>query len=328
MWDKIIELMEAHNSFLLTTHVNPDADGIGAASALIELLLMKGKKVRFVCDSPIPQKFSFLDFHQLHGTYDGISNYPDTEVLVLLDANRLERIGRVAKLATSARPILCIDHHAIKTPFRDWAKIIDTTACSAGAMIYHLFKYAGLPLNLHAATGIYASILCDTGRFSYSSTSGQAHLIAEECIRLGVDPAKMHARLFQHLTIAETKIFATALHKMETFFDNKIVVQQIRLGEWEENCTADQIEHSDLEYIHDFNYQIGDVHCFVLLRELSPYHVRVSVRSRSWIDISQIVAKLGGGGHAHAGGISWNGPLEEIKCLILNELREAITQVC
>lgn len=323
MWSQVVEIFEKYDHFLLTTHVNPDADGIGSATALIELLLRKRKKARFVCDNPIPQKFAFLDYHQLHETFHEEQDYSATEVVLILDTNRLERIGRLAALCTSGnRIVLCIDHHPTPASTSLWLAI-DTSACSAGAMIYSLFKETHTPLNLQAATGIYASIIYDTGRFSYSSTNSNAHKIAEECIRMGVDPVSIHARLFQNLTLGETKIFASALHQMETYLDNKIAIQVIRQQECRQ-LGENAIEHIDLEYIHDFNYLIKEVLCFVLFREISDSLVRVSLRSKNEIDISHLVRQLGGGGHPYAAGIYWCGTLKEIKELILDQLIDLI----
>lgn len=323
MWRDIKKIIQSHTHFLLTTHVNPDGDGIGAACALTELLLQMGKQVRFVCDSPIPGKFGFLDYHNSHEVYDSRESYSDAEVLVVLDTNRKERIGRLSSLIGKPGILtLCIDHHEAADPFTPHLAI-DPKACSVGAMVYTLYKESGYDLNLRAANGIYASVICDTGRFSYSSTSRKAHKIADECIKLGVDPDLMYAKLFQHISLEEIKIFALALQGMETYLDNRVGIQQISKQE----CLkigggGVDLEHIDLEYIHDFNNLVEDVQCFVLLREIGDNRVRVSIRSKTDLDISGMVKSLGGGGHANAAGLFWNGPVDEIKSRILGHLRE------
>jgi phosphoesterase RecJ-like protein len=322
MWREIKNIIQTHHHFILTTHLNPDGDGIGSACALTELLLQAGKKVRLVCDSPIPQKFCFLDYHLTHEAYDPDDGYKECQVLIVLDTHKRERIGRVAELID--RPgilTVCIDHHEVAEPFTPYL-CIDPKACSVGAMVYSLYQESGFDLNLRAATGIYASIVCDTGRFSYSSTSHQAHKIADVCIKLGVDPDLMHIQLFQHVTLGEIKIFAMALQGMETYADNKIAIQYIRKEVCQQiaGCNAEDLEHIDLEYIHEFNHLIEDVQCFILLREIGNNRVRVSMRSRTDLDISSIVQTLGGGGHANAAGLLWNGPTEEIKERILTLL--------
>lgn len=323
MWREIKKIIHHHENFLLTTHVNPDGDGIGAACALTELLLQMGKKVRFVCDSPIPRKFAFLDYHSIHETYDPKNSFSEVQVVIVLDTHKKERIGRLSSLIENPEVTsICIDHHEVTETFTPYLAI-DPKACSVGAMVYTLYKENGHELNIQAATGIYASVICDTGRFCYSSTGRKAHKIADECIKLGVDPDLMYTRLFQHVSLAETKMFACALQGMETYLENKVVIQQIRLEDCKKMGEEHlDIEHIDLDYIHDFNNLIEDVQCFVLLRELAVDHIRVSLRSRTDVDISQIVRILGGGGHPHAAGVSWKGSLEEVKRKILELLRD------
>jgi len=144
------------------------------------------KKVRFVCDSPIPSKFSFLDCHHLFESYQEGRNYKDFEVVVVLDTHKKERIGRLASL-TNELLTICIDHHLAIDPIFTPYHMIDPKACCVGAMIYTLYKECGFELDINAASGIYASVLCDTGRFCYSSTSRKAHKIADECIKIGVN---------------------------------------------------------------------------------------------------------------------------------------------
>lgn len=325
MWQEIKKIVKNCNNIVLTTHVNPDGDGIGSACAMTELLIQKGKKVRFICSDPIPEKFAFLDYHSTHELFNPETDYRDTQLLIILDTNKRERIGNVAKLLELPKiTSLCIDHHEIVASFTDYM-ITDPQACSVGAMVYGLYKESGIPFNIRAATGIYASVVCDTGRFCFHSTGRKAHKIAEECIHLGVDPDLMHAKLFQHVSLAETKLFAKVLLEMETYFSNRVVIQQIRKVDCDALGIAN-LEHIDLEYIHDFNNLIEGIQCYVILREIDENHVRVSFRSKYGIDIGKIVRSLGGGGHVNAAGVSWHGSLQEIKNKILNLLSEMFNE--
>ena len=326
MWQEIKNILFNKKDFLLTTHVNPDGDGIGSACALVELLLSLGKTVRVVTDSPIPEKFSFLDYHGLFHVYHPDDNFRGVEVLICVDTHRLERIGGMTALTSLPGLIsICIDHHPVTETFSTYAAM-DPKACSAGAMVYSLFKECGCELNLEAATGLYTSIICDTGRFSYSSTSRIAHKIADECIKLGVDPDLTHLP-FQHVTMPEIRLFAKALEKMEFYLDNRVVIEQI----CREDCEKTggkllDLEHIDLDYIHEFNKLIEDVECAVLLRELSNQKVRVSIRSKSNFDIGHLMHQLGGGGHSKAAGVTLKGSLEEVKSRILHLLGELFAQ--
>lgn len=326
MWRDIKRIIHQHHHFLLTTHINPDGDGIGAACALTELLLLMGKKVRFVCDCPIPSKFAFLDFHNTHESYDPQGNYSEIEVVIVLDTHRKERIGAIAKLTEAPKILtICIDHHEPTDRFTPYTAI-DPKACSAGAMVYTLYKECGYELDFQAATGIYASVICDTGRFSYASTTRKAHKIADECIKLGVDPDIMYSRLFQHVPLAQMRMLVKALQRMEMHLGNRVVVQQIFREDYEQigNEIVD-VEHADLEYILEFNKMIEDVQCVVLLRELPDTQVRVSLRSTSDLDVSLLMKPFGGGGHSKAAGATWKGSLQVAKSQILELLTNALS---
>ncbi len=181
-------------------------------------------------------------------------------------------------------------------------------------MVYTLIKECGHDLNFESATGIYSSIICDTGRFSYSSTNRKAHKIADECMKLGVDPDQTYSRIYQHVPLSQVRLFAQALQRMETFLDDRVLIQEIS----HEDCLLDgidpmELEHIDLDYIHEFNKWIEEVECFALLRELSNGTIRVSMRSKTDLDIGKVIRKLGGGGHSKAAGATLKCSLQEAK---------------
>jgi len=314
MWRDIKRVIEQHDNFLLTTHVNPDGDGVGAASAMAELLVSLGKKARFVSGSPVPSKLAFLNFRDSHELFDPEGDYSAAEVVIVLDAHRQDRLGAAAALLDLPGVVtVCIDHHLATDSFTDFC-FINPKACSVGAMVYMLFKEMNLPLNINAAKGIYTAVVCDTGRFSYSSTNRRAHKIADECIKLGVDPDEMYSRLFQHMTLEQAKMFAQAVTRMETFSDNRIVVEQLSCDDYEAGVEEDPV---DMDYIHDFNKQIENVECVALLRELNDGSVRVSLRSLGELDVCGVVKTLGGGGHCKAAGAICQGSLDEVKVKVV-----------
>lgn len=324
MWLQIKEAFEKHHHFVITTHIHPDGDGIGSATALIELLIKLGKSCRFVCDSPIPQKYQFLDYHKVFEEFDPAkTRFTDTDVLIVLDTSQPQRIGRLSKLLERDDILtICIDHHPHEESFMD-LEYIDSKACATGALIYNFFQYANVPMNLHAATGIYISILCDTSRFSNSCSDRVAHIIANECIYLGVNPDQIYNRIFQNVPFAEIKIFAAALQRMETYLDNKILVQEIKQEDLESLGAHNQeLEYFDLDYILEFNKSIQEVECIVLLRELRNNQVRVSLRSKPGFDIREVVKKMGGGGHSNAAGANVTGSMDEVKSLIISLLEK------
>lgn len=323
MWKEIKDTLHLGQSFLITTHVNPDGDGVGAAAALIELLLLLNKQVLFVTDSPLPEKLQFLDYRGLFRDYSQVAEFPFFDVLIVLDTQSLSRVGKVAELFhAEGSKSLCIDHHVIAhtPPFTPMA-VIDTQACCVGAMIYTLYKESGFELNSYAAHGIYTSVISDTGRFSYASTSRKAHKIADECLKLGVDPSDMHARLYRQVPKMQIEIFRRALARMEMHFEGHLVLQQIRLSDYNEFFVSHDISHiQDFDMIHEFNKSIQGVQVAAILWELPDGCTRVSLRSNSGLDIVAPMKTIGGGGHPNAAGALLATSFDEAKNTVLNLL--------
>src|SRR5579884_3071986 len=60
-WAPFVDFVRAGQRFLLTTHVRPDADGLGSMLALAETLRRRDKQVQMVVASSLPPRYGFLD---------------------------------------------------------------------------------------------------------------------------------------------------------------------------------------------------------------------------------------------------------------------------
>ena len=104
-----------NSSFLITTHVNPDADAIGSEIALYNILKERGKIVRIINHSITPYNLVFLDKENVieHYTEEKHKNvFEVTDVLVAVDFNRSSRIVSMEKGFLSSQNIkICLDHH-------------------------------------------------------------------------------------------------------------------------------------------------------------------------------------------------------------------------
>ena len=57
----LLDTINKNKTFLLTTHVNPDADAIGSEMALYIVLKRRAKEVKIVNFSETPDFLEFLD---------------------------------------------------------------------------------------------------------------------------------------------------------------------------------------------------------------------------------------------------------------------------
>src|SRR5260221_8426337 len=76
------EFMARHQEFVLTTHVNPDGDGLGSELALAWALRQLGKRVSIFNHSSTPENYRWLDPNQ-----DLVQFSPDRDRESLLKAD-------------------------------------------------------------------------------------------------------------------------------------------------------------------------------------------------------------------------------------------------
>ncbi|MFQ5754215.1 MAG: bifunctional oligoribonuclease/PAP phosphatase NrnA, partial [bacterium] len=68
--EKVRDCIHRGQRFVLTTHVNPDGDGLGSEAALAAFLNDLGKDVFVYNSSPIPHNYHFLDPANMMQVYD------------------------------------------------------------------------------------------------------------------------------------------------------------------------------------------------------------------------------------------------------------------
>src|SRR5512133_3951383 len=121
--EEAISLFEQKSTFVLTTHVNPDGDGLGSEIALAEWLSSQGKNVSIINYSATPEIYLFLDVHHRLLRYDPAHHDPliaATDVIVILDTNQPERLRTMQVPVLQSRAVkLVIDHHLEPHPFAD-----------------------------------------------------------------------------------------------------------------------------------------------------------------------------------------------------------------
>src|SRR5579875_1249804 len=156
----LLPLLEAQQTFLITSHARPDGDAIGSSLGMMHLLEALGKDVTVAFADPIP-----LVYHDFPGIDRIVSDLPvvPTDAAILLECDSIERTGFTA---IEARTIINIDHHLSGQPFADF-NWIDPDASAVGAMIYELVLATGLKMLPEIATSLYLAVLTDTGSFTY-----------------------------------------------------------------------------------------------------------------------------------------------------------------
>ncbi len=313
-----------YRRFLLTTHINPDGDGLGSEVALALWLRGRGATVHVLNDSPVPDAFAFLAREQAIEAFDEAlaeQRFTDAEALIVLDTSNRQRIGRLAPVVDRhAIAVAVVDHHATHTRGFGQVNVIEPDASSTGELVYDLVNEADGAITPPMAEALYVALMTDTGSFRYSNTDTHAHRMAADLLTHGLDPQRLFAQVNSHASAARLRFFGEVLAKLDLLADGRLVV----LEAGPEQFQLHGLVGADTEGLVDLPRSIAGVEAVALFSEVDPGKVKVSLRSTGRVAIDQVAARLGGGGHPHAAGVLLRGTRADARARILPELHRVI----
>lgn len=293
----------------LTGHINPDPDTLGCVLALGSALKKMNKEIVMIIDDDIPDSLSFMPRADEILRPDKFKNIK-FDLLIVLDASDVERIGQVATLRA---PILNIDHHISNTHFADYL-LLDTQAAATGEIVYRLLSELGTEIDLSMAVNLYTAIATDCGFFKYANTKPQTMYCAAKLLDIGVKPNEISDRL--EATSKENIILLTEVLKtMEFFSENKIAVISLP----QELVRA----NTDTEGFIQYPRCIDGVEVAVFCKYVAENITRISMRSKN-TDVSKVALSFGGGGHQRAAGCTVYEAVETAKQQIITALNSAL----
>lgn len=286
---------------LIMFHVRPDADAVGSAFALRELLREMGIHAYCVCSDELPEKLAFLT----DGTQGSVlledGMRLDYERIISVDSASPVQLGGLFNRLHRDIDIM-IDHHANGTPYA--ANYIDSDAAATGEIIYKIAKKLikmgkidAIPTRV--INCVYAAISGDTGGFKFSNATANTYKLAAELIKLGAEHAEINRMLFDCKSMTQIRVEGEAARRIKTCADGKVAWISIPYSLREELSASD--EH--LETVIDIARSLVGVEVALAIRENADRKTyRVSMRSSTDFDVSYVCARFGGGGHKRAAG--------------------------
>jgi phosphoesterase RecJ-like protein len=318
------DFVASHKSFLLTTHVNPDGDGLGSEVAVAQWLRGLGKNVHALNDSLVPEAYVFLAREETLEAFDpplAERRFAECDAVIVLDTSNRQRIGRLSPLLDRfPLPVAVVDHHVSHVHGFGAVNVIEPEASSTGEIVYDLIRESGRPITPTIAEALYVALMTDTGSFRYSNTDSHAHRMAAELLAHGLDPQKLHAQVHSHASAGRLRFFGEVLSRLELLEDGRLVVMEAAPEQFQRHG----LEGSDTEGLVDMPRSIAGVDVVALFSEVEPGKVKVSLRSTGRIAIDQVCARLGGGGHPHAAGVLLRGTRAEARARVLPEIGRRI----
>jgi len=323
VYQQATALIESSHSILVTTHTRPDGDACGCVAAITDVLRRTGRKVQPLLLSPLPQWYAFVFTEKVPVLGKDLQpedltrgTFADVDLVIIADTGSYSQLtGLENYLKQSGKPVLVIDHH-ITSDKLGRVEITDATAGAAGLILYEFLKYARWPITPTAAQALFVAIATDTGWFQLSNTDSRVYRSCAELVDLGVQPTKLYKQLYQNFPYERFKLMARMLNTLELHLDGRYASQHILRKDFAETGAA----FEDTENLINECQRIGSVKVAALFIEQKDGRVRCSLRSRGEVDVSELAAKFGGGGHRMASGTFLPGPMENAKRLIFDEV--------
>jgi phosphoesterase RecJ-like protein len=320
-WTPFVELVRRHQRFLLTTHVRPDGDGLGAMQALAEVLQQRGKEVYRVIGSVFPPRYRFMDREgRIERFTPPGERWARSEVVVVLDTGTWNQLGDLAPfLRTLSVPKVVIDHHLTQDDLGA-LQLIDTTAEATGRLVYEAIRALGGSLPERAASALFVALAMDTGWFRHSNTSAATFRLAAELLAAGACPETLYEPLFEDNSLPRMKLMGLVLDRLQVACDGQVGFSEIR----REDYAATGATPQDSEDLVNFTRSLAGVEVGILFMEQPRGGVKVSWRSRARVDVARLAEGFGGGGHQRAAGAQVNGSLADVRAQILERVAAAL----
>jgi phosphoesterase RecJ-like protein len=297
----IIQLLRERQTFVLTTHVNPDGDAIGSEVALADFLRQEGKTVAIINCSPTPAVYDFLDPENAIRVYNAARDralLAEADVIILLDANQPDRMAAMEQDVRACTAVkICIDHHPDATPWADHI-LIDEDATSTGEILYNLLR--SIPdssFSPSLASALYTAIMTDTGSFRYPRVDADMHRAVAHLLECGADPVALYSAVYDRWSNGRIHLLGETLAGLKLSAGGKIASVAITGAMLRKTGTSEE----DTDNFTTYPMSIAGVSVGILFLEIDG-GVKVSFRSRGEIPINLLAREFGGNGHKNAAG--------------------------
>jgi phosphoesterase RecJ-like protein len=302
-------LSENAEHVVITTHIHPDADGIGSEIALCYALCSLGKQAICVNQEPLLERYRYLDplnkVISLKEYNDSKMAKETIDLFIVTDTNSLARIGSgVSSLLSHAQNLLFIDHHPAP---KELAAIhcIDTTMAATGELVGSLIESLGVAFTKEMALAMYTAILIDTSSFRYPTVTGNTHRLIAKLMDTGIEPPEAYNRIYGTKKIPYMQMLGLVLSKTNSTDDGRVGWMSVNEDELERYDVDTEDTHGFINHL----LILDNIKVAMMFRQIGN-KVKISFRSAGDIDVGVMAQALGGGGHDHSAATVVEGELE------------------
>lgn len=308
MFNDFIKKLKYYKTVGVFSHIRPDGDCLGSQVALCRWLEKNGWEAQAFNDDDIPPNIKWLAAHYPIQKPDR-DKLEQLDAVIMVDGNMPSRFGMIEDHYKSLKlPLFMIDHHPDpEQVFKAYVSV--PKASSTCELIYELYKETDISqLDEISAKALYAGIITDTGSLQFDSVTPETVEIVADLLRRGkFKPNEVIEKIYSNRSLNQFKLLSQALNTIQMFENNQVAVMHVTQQMMLETDTS----NVETEGFVDYPLSIEGVKVAIIFKDLEAEGVKMSLRSRSQVDVNAWARELGGGGHKKAAGAWHKGPLQK-----------------
>lgn len=284
-----VRLLREHDNYIILTHKRPDGDTLGSGAALVSALRRSGKRAYLLRNSgatdkllPYVQRFFTPRGYGITGEY--IVSV-DVASLTMLSDRLPQDIG------------LAIDHHPSNTGFAR-NMLLDGTRSACGEIILEVIEGLCGGVTKEEADLLYIAVSTDTGCFQYGNTNENTFRAAAKLARAGADVAGLNTLFFRTMSKSRIMLEGMLYSSLRSYKENRVNIVLLTRRMVEESGATE----NDMDDLAALPGRVEGSVVSAFIKEKPDGTSKISLRSTGSVNVSDICAKFGGGGHAMAAG--------------------------
>ncbi|MCX7710957.1 MAG: bifunctional oligoribonuclease/PAP phosphatase NrnA [Clostridia bacterium] len=315
--NNIIDALKKAKSICILPHISADGDALGSSFALGIALRKLSIPVKILLEEEVPYIYSFLPGSEIASVYSGTSEEHD--LVIALDTGDMGRLGKRAEVFSEANVTINVDHHQTNSEFAFY-NYVHTGSSAVGEIVFQMIKMLGIDLDTEMSVCLYVAIATDTGGFRFSNTTAVTHQIAGALVDNGVNVADISQRVFETTSLEKVKLMEKAIGTLELHENGKIAFITIT----DDMLKSVGAKDEDSEGLVNIGRNIRGVEVAAMLRQWGSGEIKVNFRSNTYVDVAAIANLYRGGGHKRAAGCIVNKGMDEVKKMLIQDIKEAL----
>ncbi len=332
----LVDRLTSARSVMILSHEKPDGDAIGSCAMVARALDALGVPSETCLIGAVADSLRSL-IPDL-----AVRDIPDEEpvdahdLIVLVDTGAWTQLAPVAEFLRERRDrIIGIDHHARGDDVAG-ERIVDTSCGSCTEVLVPLIDAMGVSLTHGAdehrrfsiAEAAMVGLGTDTGWFRYDNCGAEGLKLAARLVEAGADKNRLTRVIEDNDRPQRIMMAGRALSSARFADDDRSVVMSLSLEDFESTGAVAE----ELAGLVNQPMSIGSLEVSVLITQTEIDRVKMSFRSKPpkvrgdtcFIDVNELAAGFGGGGHIHAAGARLEGSLVDARTQVCAAITKAL----